>query len=323
MAFPVLNPHGLSLDGGRKARGTIHLSSRNRHALLASGRVESSSVFSLSVVQDTTRCAMATGALQPIETQTTLLDDGGVRFVVRAVSSLVRKDEARHAAAVADPLGDYEPDLFVADLGPSHYVLLNRFPVVAGHVLLVTRRFERQERLLAVEDFEALAACLADVDGLGFYNAGVEAGASQPRKHLQLVPLPLSAETPDEVPMERLLIGGHRLAFKHGFARIAPHATAGALHALYRDLLGHCGISAVATAEGELQSAPYNLLVRRNWMLVVARTCECFETISVNALGFAGSLFVRTQKELERVRAIGPMRVLVAVAVTPDVAGGP
>src|SRR3989442_14401444 len=36
------------------------------------------------------------------------------------------------------------------------------------------------------------------------------------------------------------------------------------------------------------------------------------------ALGFAGSLFVRSQKELERVRAVGPMQVLRAVAMPQD-----
>jgi len=272
----------------------------------------------VSHVQDATRRALAAGALQPIETQPIMIDDGGVRFVVRAVSSLARKDAARHAAVVADPLGDYEPDLFVSDLGPSHFLLLNKFPVLARHVLLVTRRFERQERLLTVEDFGALGACLSEVDCLAFYNGGVEAGASQPRKHLQLVPLPLAAESPDEVPMEPALIGGHRFAFKHGFAPIAQGATAPALHALYRELLHRCGISAVVTADGELQSAPYNLLLRRGWMLVVPRSCECFETVSINALGFAGSLFVRTHAELERVRAVGPMRVLRAVAVPAE-----
>jgi ATP adenylyltransferase len=272
----------------------------------------------VSHVQDATRRALTTGALQPIETQTTLLDDGGVRFAVRAVSSLARKDEARHAAVVADPLGDYEPTLFVADLGPSHYLLLNKYPVLAGHVLLVTRRFEPQERLLTVEDFGALAACLSEVDGLGFYNGGAEAGASQLRKHLQLVPLPLAADSTDAVPMERELLSGHRLAFKHGFELVAPDATPFALHALYRELLQRCGISAVATPEGERQSAPYNLLLRRGWMLVVARSRECFETVSINALGFAGSLFVRTHAELERVRVVGPMRVLRAVAVHAD-----
>jgi ATP adenylyltransferase len=275
-------------------------------------------VFSVSIVQEATQRALASGALQPIETQTTLLDDDDVRFVVRAVSSLARKDKARHAAVATDPLGDYDPDLFVADLAPSHYILLNKFQLLGGHVLLVSRRFERQELLLTVEDFAALITCLSQVDGLGFYNGGAEAGASQLRKHLQLVPLPLARDSPDEVPMERVLDGGARLTFMHAFALVAPQPTAIVLHALYRELLHRCGIFAVATAEGELQSAPYNLLVRRSWMLVVPRSRACFESIPVNALGFAGSLFVRPQKELERVRAVGPMQVLRAVAMPQD-----
>ena len=87
------------------------------------------------------------------------------------------------------------------------------------------------------------------------------------------------------------------------------------MDALYRELLHRCGISAVATEDGEVQSAPYNLLVRRDWMLVVPRSRERFESISVNALGFAGSLFLRSQEELDRVRATRPMQVLRAVAM--------
>lgn len=276
-------------------------------------------MFSLSIVQNAMRRALADGALQPIETQTLLLDSEGVRFVLRTVSSLARKDKARHVAAASDPLGDYDRSLFVADLAPSHYVLLNKFQLLPGHVLLVTRRFERQERLLAVEDFAALTTCLGEIDGLGFYNGGVEAGASQRHKHLQLVPLPLTHESADEVPMERVLGSVSRLPFRHAFARLAPQAKAPELHALYRELLHRCGISAVAAEDGEVQSAPYNLLVRRGWMLVVPRSRECFGSISVNGLGFAGSLFLRSQEELERVHAMGPMQVLRAVALPQDV----
>jgi ATP adenylyltransferase len=281
--------------------------------------VENGDVFSLSIVQEAARRALANGTLQPIETRTLLLDSDGVRFVVRTMSSLTRKDEARQAAAAADPLGDYDPTLFVCDLGPSHYVLLNRFPLLAGHVLLVTRRFERQERLLTVDDFAALVTCLDEVDGLGFYNGGVEAGASQARKHLQLVPLPLAAESPDDVPMERTLGSGASL-FRHAFERLEPQATAPLLHDVYRELLRRCGISAAAAADGEVHSAPYNLLVRRRWMLVVPRSRACFGSISVNGLGFAGTLFVRSEEDLERVRAVGPMQVLRAVAMPPDAA---
>lgn len=277
-------------------------------------------MFAQSIVQEATRRALANGTLQPIETRALLLDSDGVRFVVRAVSSLTRKDEARQATAAADPLGDYDPALYVCNLGASHYVLLNRFPLLAGHVLLVTRRFERQERLLNVEDFAALIACLSEVDGLGFYNGGVEAGASQPRKHLQLVPLPLATESPDDVPMERVLGGGARLAFRHAFERLGPQVTAPLLHDVYRELLRRCNISGAAAADGEVHSAPYNLLVRRRWMLVVPRSRACFGSIAVNGLGFAGTLFVRSQEDLEHVRAVGPMQVLRAVTMPPDAA---
>lgn len=273
-------------------------------------------MFSLPLVQQATRRALANGALQPIETQTLLLDSEGVRFIVRAVSSLMHKNAGPQAAAAADdPLGDYDPALFVGDIGHSHYVLLNKFQVLAGHVLLVTRRFERQERLLTVEDFAALGACLSELDGLAFYNGGVDAGASQARKHLQLVPLPLAVESPDGVPMERLFGGEARLPFRHAFERVALHASTASLHEVYRGLLGRCGICAVNTEDGEVHSAPYNLLVRRGWMLVVPRSRACFATIPVNGLGFAGTLFVRSGEELERVRAVGPMQVLREVAM--------
>lgn len=284
---------------------------------LCDGRADNGGVSFQSAVQQATQRALSNGALQPIQTRTILLDSDEVRFVVRAVSSLERKAHARDVAAVMDPLGDYDPALFVFDVAPSHYVLLNRFPLLAGHVLLVTRRFERQECLLTVEDFAALVTCLSEVDGIGFYNGGPEAGASQPRKHLQFVPLPLAPQSSEQVPMERVLGAAPRPAFRHAFGRLAPQATAVTLHTLYRQLLCRCGISVLTDpqSEGDLQSAPYNLLVRRGWMLVVPRSRACFESIAVNGLGFAGSLFVRSEEDLERVRAIGPMHVLRAVAM--------
>ncbi len=61
-------------------------------------------------------------------------------------------------------------------------------------------------------------------------------------------------------------------------------------------------------------SAPYNLLITRRWMLLVPRTREFFAGISVNALGFAGSLFVRDKKQLAAAISHGPLRVLREVS---------
>ena len=46
-----------------------------------------------------TRAALACGALRPIETEQAEIDDGGVRFLVRVVSSLARKAERPQAGA--------------------------------------------------------------------------------------------------------------------------------------------------------------------------------------------------------------------------------
>ena len=249
--------------------------------------------------------AAASGALQPIVTSSAIIDDAGARFVVRAASTLAAK--AKEPAG-PDPLGDYEPELYVGDVGAEHYALLNKYPVMAEHLLLVTRSAESQERLLGAPDFAALAAVMSELDGLGFYNGGHEAGASQGRKHLQLVPLPLATELDLAVPLEPLIRAG-ALPFRHAFA---PLASAGEMQAQYRELLARCVIGALSDGR---QTAPYNLLATRRWMLLVPRRLEHYESISINALGFAGSLFVRSDTELELVRRVGPMAVLRAVTL--------
>jgi ATP adenylyltransferase len=45
-------------------------------------------------------------------------------------------------------------------------------------------------------------------------------------------------------------------------------------------------------------------------MLLVPRSVEHYESISVNALGFAGSLLARDERELELIRERGPLGVL-------------
>lgn len=262
-----------------------------------------------AAVEERLRQALGAGALAPIETIAETVEQEGVRFVVRRVSSLARKH-----AGPPTPLVPWDERLFVAEVPPAHAMILNKFPVIARHALLVTRRFAPQEALLDAEDFAALAACLADWDALAFYNGGREAGASQPHKHLQLVPRALGEA--GELPIAPLLAraeGGTvpGLRFAHAFARCETGATAKARLAAYLRLL-----QAIRVRElpGGLQSAPYNLLATREWMLAVPRAREKFERISVNALGFAGSLFVRDEAEAARVREAGPMNVLAAVA---------
>lgn len=276
-------------------------------------------------LEQRTRDALACGALQPIGTRQDFIDDGGMRFLVRVAENLKRKaeDKARRRKAggggpPANPFLPPEPELTVAEVSGRHLAVLNKFNVVEHHLLLVTRHFEEQEALLTPADLEALWACMGEYEALGFYNGGVVAGASQRHKHLQMIPLPIAAGGPP-TPLDPLVQAAApgpgittlaALPFAHRFRRLDPAATAESLHADYLTMLVELGIPPTRIDGHGRQSAPYNLLLTRRWMLLVPRTREHCGRISVNAMGFAGSLFVRDEDELQWVRETGPMTLL-------------
>jgi ATP adenylyltransferase len=290
-----------------------------------------------------TERATRSGALQPIATRSTLVADGGVDFVVRIISSLARKNEAAIRLRLAgrldvNPFMPYDAALHLGDLTATHAAVLNRFNVVSHHLLLVTRAFEHQEQMLTLEDLEAAWTCLRELDGLVFYNGGVKAGASQLHKHLQWIPLPLTDRPPDW-PLEVLLEGEFRrytperpawargpelgwtegLPFVHAIARADDLARADARDAadetlrLYYRMLVATGLGP-GRPDGR-QPGPYNLLLTRRWIVLVPRTREHCGKISINALGYAGSLLVRNQRQLDALRALGPMEALARVGV--------
>lgn len=291
-------------------------------------------------VTERTKHALQCGALQPIPTECRRVDQSGVNFLVRTLPNLARKEESKKkqdkqtATSGKDfnPFLPYEEDLFVADISNTHLCLLNKFNVVDYHLLIVTRSFEEQESLLTLQDFEAMWACLAEIDGLAFYNGGKIAGASQRHKHLQLVPLPLVSDEP-KIPIAPVLASakfqgsvGTALGFPfiHAIAKLDPNwaktpaDAASATCDRYRALLDAVGLQGDA-GNNARQSGAYNLLATREWMLLVPRSQECFESISVNSLGFAGSLFVKNEQQMQVLLDCGPMTLLnsVAVSATP------
>lgn len=283
-------------------------------------------------VQQRTAHAIDCGALQSIATECEFMEEEGVRFLIRIAADLVRKEQDREAASKgqANPFLPYDEDLFVADISETHVCLLNKFNVIDHHLLIVTRSFEDQESLLTLRDFEALWACLMEFEGLAFYNAGKCAGASQRHKHLQIVPLPLAPMGP-RIPIEPLLeslrfqgslgtVSG--LPFLHAIVRIDPVWTGSPSEAAqntlesYRTMLEALGLCSSCSENGTGRGGPYNLLITREWMLLVPRSQESFMSIAVNALGFAGVLLVRNEHELEILRQHGPLTILKRVAMT-------
>jgi ATP adenylyltransferase len=267
--------------------------------------------------------ALRQGALRLLATECELVRQDRVEFVVRLLADVDRKAEAGAAQrrSGANPFLPYDEDLFVADLSHTHLCLLNKFSVIEHHILVVTRVFEEQESLITLADFQAMGLCMAEFEALAFYNAGAVAGASQRHRHLQLVPVPLG-RGPEEIPIDPILASAdfeepvgrarglpflHAMARAEAFVRNDPAETAEATLATYRELL-----RAVGDERGE---RPYNLLTTRRWMLLVPRSREAYQSIAVNALGFACSLLVRSRDQLALIQQRGPLQMLRKVAV--------
>ena len=276
--------------------------------------------------------ARASGALQPIVTTQSVVEEQGIPFLVRVLAgraghaAIQQKEVSANidTSPALDPFLPYEPDMFVADISPTHVCLLNKFNVIDHHLLVVTRAFEEQDTAINAADFAALWMCMAEVDGLAFYNAGKLAGASQRHKHLQVAPLPWgpgSGRLPVEDALAMDELGEEPQVrtwpYAHAALRLDPawlldaQAAGERLAACYQALLE---VFDIRLASGGLLP-PYNLLATRTWMALVPRRREEFAGIAVNALGFAGSMLVRSDAQLAYLREIGPLAVLRGVGV--------
>jgi ATP adenylyltransferase len=254
-------------------------------------------------VVDRADAALGSGAMHSFECVLEFVEDAGVEFVLRVATKFPKAE-----TAAPNPFASPEPALVVRDrLTPTHRVLLNKFSVLREHLLVVTREFEDQEQPLGERDFEALAICMEDAEVLAFYNGGTEAGASQRHKHLQVVTLPLSPRhsIPMDVALEK---PAPALPFRCAFTRLPAGQVSrpASMASTYREL--H------RAARLEFPQ-PYNLLVTHEWMLVVPRSRDRFQDISINSLAFAGSYFVRDAKHAHVIAASKPMSVLASVAI--------
>jgi ATP adenylyltransferase len=267
--------------------------------------------------------AREVGVLEPIETESFPAHDGGIPFVIRVASALAgrqRRLASRSDDRRANPFLPPDPDLVVGAIAESHLCVLNKYPVIDDHALIVTRDFQDQLAPLDRADFVALWTCLRE-GGLAFYNAGAAAGASERHRHLQLVPTPVG-EPPLPTPFDAVQADAHfddgigriaALPFLHGIGRlraIANHPPAEAAEVL----LGLYQLLARAFGCNR-HGQPYNLIVSRDWMLIVPRSRAQWRGVNVNGLGFAGALMVPGREELDVLRREGPLRVLAHVAV--------
>ncbi|KAJ3166445.1 Serine/threonine kinase [Geranomyces variabilis] len=271
-----------------------------------------------------------------------------VRYQFRLATALAQKPaghETKPATTQKDfnPFLPYDEALFVESFD-NYNLLLNKFSIVRGHVLLTTKDFQRQVEPLNASDFAAAWRTL-HAPGMSqymcFYNSGKNAGASQHHKHLQLIPeadedagqpFPpiraiLSAET-ESVARPGTPFKHEALPFAHCLVLLPstlsseePIAAGKQLEALYQQSLkkafgdaGHdMGTCLDPDTQDRSAQPSYNVVLTSEFLMVVPRRAERADGISLNAVAFAGMMLVKSQEELDLAIEKGPIELLTQV----------
>ena len=266
--------------------------------------------------------ALQQGALEPLGTQQTPLQGQSSNlFELRELTTDLPR-HLRMAGPKPNPFLPWDPRLEVSPVGNAHALILNKYPVQRGHMLLVTRQWAAQGDWLNQADWHALRDVDAVTTGLWFFNSGPAAGASQPHRHIQLLPRhPGEKACPREPWFLERLQGNVIPSHHHAFAVEAATAVrardpdqqdqAAHLESIYVSLCQDLALGNQAT--DQRPNAPYTLLLTRRWMALVRRRQDGVHGFSINALGFAGYLLATKDSDRDWLKSHGPDQLLAGV----------
>ncbi len=301
------------------------------------------------------------------DTSTDVFLDNGVPFILKIAAVLRDKPKGPPPSSNTtespkqpkkewkNPFLPPDKDLFVCHLSETHSLVLNKFNIVPHHALVITREFIPQEEPLTAADFSATWQVMQAMPrgGLAYFNRGPVSGASQPHKHIQIVPLPLNPSLISEINNNTDNIvqdppfwpaiaeattgkptGGagatsvSSFPFANFVARIDSTSNTSDMgeilaetHATLVDLAFKAATSKNNTSyDGSEVATPssnfsYNTIATKEFIMVVPRSKEGSGPVSCNAMAFAGSFFVRGVDELEFIKEQGPFKILKDVGI--------
>ena len=211
-----------------------------------------------------------------------------------------------------NPFCPWEKILEIGKIGENHQLILNKYPVQKGHILLITKNWKPQNGWLDINDWKAIQQVNEDTSGLWFFNSSPIAGASQPHRHFQLL-----RRSKDEIscPREKWFLEmklgkdddcklkNNIIVYNFNFLENYI-----SLFELYLELCEKIGLG-----NPRSNSKPryaYNLLITNKWIAIIKRKNDHIHGISINGLGFAGYLLVTEKSDINYLKKVGPEKLL-------------
>ena len=211
-----------------------------------------------------------------------------------------------------NPFKPWEKILEIDSIGNDHHLILNKYPVQQGHILLITNEWKEQNGWLDIKDWEAIKKVNNDTTGLWFFNSGPLAGASQPHRHIQLLRRDQSELS---CPREDWILNFDNKNYKNKkfcknilIKRFSKTLNEENIHQIYKNSLNKLGLGEFNV--DKKPRFPYNLIFTNNWMVLIKRNIDNIYGFSINALGFAGYILVTERSDIKYLKKFGPEKLL-------------
>ncbi|EPE35113.1 HIT-like protein [Glarea lozoyensis ATCC 20868] len=294
-----------------------------------------------NLVRSQFKAAQGAGDLTFYSTQVAILICNGFTFQLRFSPSLANKPKSakKSTSKPFDPFETPQRGLFVTNIGLSHYLVLNKFPVIPDHFILATTKFKEQTDLLEEDDIEATYKCIkgyreAGEELFGFFNSGEHSGASQRHRHIQFLPVQSMRsgieESSEWTVLADTLLQKTGLPFQYFASPVSPSPSSSQLHSLYtsmyhqaRELMTTLPVRsgdthASSPENNESSTISYNMAFTENAMILCPRlsegpqiasaTGELIGPIALNGTILGGTLLVKTEEEWQSLRD-NPLRL--------------
>ena len=211
-----------------------------------------------------------------------------------------------------NPFHPWDKILEIEKIGNNHQLILNKYPVQNGHILLITNTWKPQNGWLDINDWIAIQEVNKDTSGLWFFNSSPKAGASQPHRHFQLLRRSKSERIcPREDWFLELKLNkkiNNKLKKNIVVSDFNFLENSSCIHGLYLELLRKLGLG--NPSHDKKPKYPYNILITNNWISIIKRSNDHIHGFSINGLGFAGYLLVTEISDINYLRRVGPEKLL-------------
>ncbi len=283
--------------------------------------MKSESIWSKAI--EITRQAVDSGALFPLKTIKYKSNDASCDYELRFLKSPIPKYLIEYGPK-RNPFIPWDTRLEIQPINDKHTLILNKYPVQLGHMLLITNTWKPQNGWLNLDDFEAIRNVDNDTTGLWFFNSSKEAGASQPHRHFQLLPRHFNEIVCPRYKWFCSLLNNNKDDNISDISRcisIKPRDTNNesnsyGLYNSYRSMVNEMNLGDIDIISKPLK--PYNLLITSEWIALITRATERSNGFSINALGFAGYFLGTKKSNVDILIKFGPDEILKDVIEQVD-----